>query len=168
MFIDTYNPNLLGIVDISTYPTNYNIVSPTLEITISGFAKQNIAFTPKTLNLFDSNNLGITCEADCITSIPDGIVKVKYSIFPANQYYVEKTFLRTDNFQEQFDSAFLNLDIVECDGELKSVKKRQLDEIYYFLQTAIAAANKGSLQLAVNLYQKASKQLEKFNSKNHG
>ncbi len=168
MFIDTYNPKLLGIVDISTYPTNYPIVSPTLEITISGFAKQNIVFIPKTLNLFDSNNLGITCELECTNPVPDGIITVKYSIFPANQYYVEKTFLRTDNFQESFDSAFLNLDIVECDGELKSIKKRQLDEIYYFLQTAIAAANKGSLQLSINLYQKASKMLEKFNSRNNG
>lgn len=167
LLIDTHNPYLLGIVDISEYPTNYNIVSPTVQITVSGFATVNLAITPKSLNLFNSDNLGISCGTDCKVPISDGIITIKYSIFPANVYNVEKTFLRTDNFQERLDSAFMSLDIGECDGELKSSKKRQLDEIYYFLQMSIAAANKGSLQLSTNLFQKANKMLEKFNNKNN-
>ena len=166
MMIDTHNPALLGIVDISKYPTGFNIVSPSIEITVGGFNNKVLTFVPSSLNLFDSNDLGVTCDAECTVAIPDGVVKIKYSVYPALTHSVSKTFFRTDILQEKLDSAFMSLDIVECDGELKSSKKRALDEIYYFLQMAIAASNKGSLQLALNLYQKADKQLTKFINNN--
>lgn len=162
MMLDTHNPKLLGIVDISTYPAGFNIVSPSLEVRVSGFSSKVLGFTPNSLNIYNSNDLGLTCDLDCTLPLPDGVVYVKYSIYPAHDRFVEKTFFRTDQIQEKFDAAFMSLDIAECDNVIKAAQKKALDEVYYYIQMSIAAANKGSLQLALNLYQKADKLLTKF------
>lgn len=162
LLVETYSPYTVSVADFSTYPTNYTPVSPTIQVTATGFPKVTLDFTPKSINVFTSENFGVTCAGEPLVKLPDGIYKLHYTINPATTYSVEKTFLKTDIIQELFDSAFMKLDMMVCDEALKKQQKVELDTIYYFIQGAIAAANKCAEQQALTLYNKAFKMLTNF------
>lgn len=164
ILLDTHNSYTFAVGDISTYPTGYNVNSPTLEISPPSFNSVNLAFTHSSINIYNAYNLGISKieESSELTPLPDGIYRLKYSIFPAYKYNVEKTFLRTDVIQEKFDRAFLATDIMNCDGDLKKRDAKLLREINFNLQGAIAAANNCANKLALQLYQRANEQIDAF------
>lgn len=161
----TFDSKLLAIIDISKYPSGFNIVSPTLSIVIPGYPEKQFLFTPQTLNVYNSYTLKISCSAENCTlvDLPDGIYIVKYAINPAYKYNVTKTFLRVDQLYQKFDEHFLSLELFTCDGQLKRNKQMILDDAEFYIQGAIAAANRCSNNLAIELYKKASKLLDKLN-----
>jgi hypothetical protein len=162
LLIDTHSAKSIGIADFSQYPTGYSIVSPTLEIVASGFPPVTIPFTTNSINIFTSSNLNITCVGGELDDLPDGIYTIKYSIAPAYEHNVTRTFLRIEHIQEKFDTAFMKLDILQCDGPLRHQKEEELNSIYYYIQEAIACANKCAPELALKLYKKADKMLNYF------
>jgi hypothetical protein len=121
-----------------------------------------LPFVPNTHNVFNSGNLQLTGPSDPLVSLPDGLWTFKYSVFPNNQYFVEKSFFRIDNLQENFDRAFLTLDMMECDLAVKEQHKLELDSIYFMIQGAIAAGNNCMTDVANRLYLTAAKALNKF------
>lgn len=160
LVIPTYDTRLLGISDVSTYPSPP--VAPTIEIDIPSFGIVSLPFTPEEFNIFNSTIFGITDVGDDLVPLPDGVYKIKYSIFPAYENYVEKTILRVDKLMEKFDTAFMNLDMMECDMAIKKQDKVQLNSIYYFISGAIAAANNCAIDTANKLYNQADKMLNNF------
>lgn len=162
LLIDTHSPYSIGIADFSQYPSNYNIVSPTLEISGTSFAPVTITFVPNSINVYTSENLNITCVGAELQPLPDGIYTVKYSIAPAYQNNVTKSFLRVDTLLEKFDSAFLKLDLNQCDGPIRKQRQEELDTINYFIQEAIAAANQCATELSMKMYRKADAMLTNF------
>lgn len=166
LVIDIANSFNLGIADISVYPTGFNIVSPHLQITPPGYKAVIVEFTPRSLNLFDSEALGITCDGETKVKIPDGLYTIKYTITPAYTYYVEKTFFKVDNLLEHLDALFIGLDLTACDDSLNEKDTRKLNEINMYIQFAIACANKCANSYAIDSYQKAVKLINKY-SKSH-
>lgn len=162
LLVENYSPYTLTIADFSTYPTGYTPVSPTMQITPTGFPTVTLDFTPQANNTYTSENLGMSCVGTPLVKLLDGIYKLKYTINPAYQYFVEKTILKVDNIQEKFDTAFMTLDMMQCDEAIKKQRKVELDTIYYFIQGAIAAANKCADQVALRLYGQANRMLDNF------
>jgi len=162
LLIDTHNSMSVGISDFSQYPTGFSIISPSLEITAPGFVPVNVTFEPNSINIYTSQNIGITCSGEQNVELPDGIYNVKYTISPAYKYFVERTFIRVDKLQEKFDTAFMKLDIMQCDGPLRKQREEELDTINFYIQGAIAAANKCAGELAMKFYRKADKMLNYF------
>lgn len=158
--LNTYNSNVLSVADVSFYPLNYQVNNPYIEITPPGFPKATVIFNPKALNVFNSLTLG-TSEG-CIVPLPDGIYQIRYSIQPNYQIFVEKSYLRIDQLMEKYDSAFLKLDINECDTKIKNMLRIRLEEIEWYIQSAMAAANKCNDKLAFELFTKANKFLDKL------
>lgn len=159
ILIDTHNCYTMGVADISQYPANYNIVSPTIQIIIPSNEYTTLQFTAQSVNIFNSTSIGLTCDDDDLEPLPDGIYQFKYTINPANLYYVEKTILRTDALQQKYDNAFLKLDM-DCNADYED--KRALLDISLYIGEAIAAANKCALDLSTRMYNKASKLLDQF------
>lgn len=153
--MDLHSPNLLGIADMSSYSANWNIVSPTLELSVPGYDKKFIPFTPKALQVLNSTTIGITCDDECVKELPDGVYQMRYSIYPAYKYFVDKTFLRVEKLYEKFDSYFLSLEL-DC-KTASSTQRKQLEEVELYIQGAIAAANNCATKLALELYSKADK-----------
>ena len=163
VYMDTHRADSFAIGDVSTYPTGFIKVNPTLEITVPGFAPKSIAFTPSSIQVYNSNTLGITCD-DCEHSnLPDGIYKVKYTLNPAYQYHVERSFMRTNIIYSKLDSYFLKLDFIQCDLAIRDAQKKVLDTIEFFIEGAIAAADKCMDAKAMELYNTANEMLDKFN-----
>lgn len=166
LVIDTHNVLTLGIADSSVYdgvPT-----SPTIEITVPGFAVISLPFVPNDFNLFNSTTLGLSPIGDPVQPLPDGIYYLKYSVAPAVTNFVEKTIMRVEQIQEKFDSAFMKLDMMQCDLAIKQQSKVELNSIYYFIQGSIAAANNCAIETSNKLYIQANKMLNNFIKNNCG
>jgi len=163
--VPTHNSFLLGVLDASVYVTTP--VSPTIEINIPGFGDVLLPFVPNELNVFTSTTLGIT-EINCDQALPDGIYRIKYSIAPAYENYVEKSIMRIDKLQEKFDNAFLQLDLMECDRAIKKQASVDLNTINFYIQGAIASANNCSEYEAIRLYNQADSMLDRFLKSNCG
>lgn len=167
LVVETYSQYALSISDFSQYPPNYTPVSPTIQITPPGFPTVTLEFTPNAINNFSSADLGINfLPSSDKSKLPDGIYTAKYTINPALQYHVEKTWIRVNQLQEMFDSAFMKMDMMECDNAIKKQAKIELDSIYYFIQGAIAAANQCAEKEALKMYNQAEKMLTKFITNN--
>ena len=162
LVLDTHNAYTIGIADLSQYPTGFPIVAPTLQIAPPGFPTVALPFTASSMSILNSENLGLSIAGQDQVKLPDGIYRIKYTITPANIHFIEKTFMRTDAIQERFDNAFMTADFSCADRHFSKAQRDKLDEIYFLIQEAIAAANKCANTLAMNLYNQASKLLDRF------
>lgn len=165
--LPTYNVYNMAVVDNSTYPTDPPVISsPTIQITVPNFGLVTLDFEEQETNVFNSTDLGITVAgSEC--ALPDGIYTIHYSIAPHySPYYVEKTILRVDKLQEKFDSAFMQLDLMECDKAIKDQSFKNLMSIYFFIQGAIAAANNCATVKSEQLYSLADTSLDRIISGN--
>lgn len=160
--LPSYSPALLAVADISQYPTGFNISTPTIEITPPGFLMESIAFVPQTIQIYNADTLGISCDGCIDTALPDGIYSMKYSVNPAYLYFVVKTFLRVDKLIEKHDRAYLKLDILQCDMTYKREQRMELDYIWADINGAIASANQCANKQAMDLYNRASRRLDSF------
>lgn len=165
LVVPTYNTLTLGIADASVYVGVPS--SPSIEISIPGFSKVNLPFIPNDFNIFNSASLGLS-DAGVNNPLPDGVYTLKYTNAPAFQNYVEKTIIRVEQLQEKFDAAFMKLDMMECDGAIRTQSKVELNSIYFFIQGAVAAANNCAVDTANKLYAQASKMLSNFTKNNCG
>jgi len=164
LILETHDLRTLGIADYSQYPIGFVPVNPTIEIIAPSFPVSTKTFVPNSLNLYNSNDVGITCVTnDCfLTNLPDGYWQVKYSISPAQTYSVTKNFMRTNLLLQRFGEAFLSLDLDHCDLGTKEQDMRMIDEINYYIQTSIAAGNQCNPKLAIDTYNIADQMLKKF------
>ena len=168
LVIPTYNTLTLGLLDYSTYPTEPPIVvSPTIEINIPGFGLVYKDFNVQGITIINSYDLGLSSIDESIT-IPDGIYKLKYSIAPAYDNYVEKSIMRADKIQEKFDNAFMKLDLMECDLALKKQSSVYLNTVNFLIQGSIAAANNCAETQSYKLYNQADRMLDNFMKNNCG
>jgi hypothetical protein len=162
LVIPTYNVQTLGIADASTYPPAPPVSAPTIEIDVPGFGLVSLPFNINDFNIYTSASLGITAVGDPLLPIPDGVYYIKYSVAPAYQNFVQKTIMRVDQLQEKFDSAFMKLDMMECDAAIRKQQMVDLNSIYYFIQGSIAAANNCAVDTANKLYNQANRMLNQF------
>lgn len=168
LVIPTYSKYTLGVADASTYPTNPPAVSSaTIEVTVPGFGTIFKPFSVQDFNVFTTSNLGISDVGDQ-QPLPDGVYRLKYSVAPAYENYVEKSIMRTEQLQEKFDEAFMKLDMMECDRAIKTQAKVSLSSINFFIQGAIAAANNCAEIEATKLYNQATMMLDNFVKNNCG
>ena len=171
LVIPTYNTKTLGIADNSSYPTPPPaVLSPSIDITVPGFGVvPALPFNMEDFNVYTSSTLGITAVGDPLLPLPDGIYTFKYQAqYDSVWYEVTKSIMRVDKLQEKFDSAFMKLDMMECDKAIKTQAKVDLNTIYFFVQGAIAAANNCAVIEAEKLYTTADKMLNRFIGANCG
>lgn len=161
---DSHDDKLLVIGDASTYPTNFNIVSPTLGITIPGYPEKQIEFNAQNINIYNSNSLKITCNVDVcdLEPLPDGVYTIKYAIVPAYKYNVTKSFFRVDRLYQKFDEKFLTVETLTCDSQMKRNLNMMIDDAEFYIKGAISAANKCANKVAMEWYRKASAILDKI------
>lgn len=156
--VNTYNKDTLGVADLSLYqvsPTN-----PSLEITPPGFNKVSLVFTPSSINTYGANHLLIGNEGD---PLPDGIYTLKYSVSPNTINFVEKSFIRTDKIECQYDKLLLAIDNgCTCDLAIIPRLKWELRNVKLLIEGAIAATNLCDIKAAYNMYSKAVVQIKKI------
>jgi hypothetical protein len=163
IILDTHSSLTLAVGDVSVYPSTFSISTPTIEITVPSYPMISLPFVASSVQVYNSTTLGITTGTNCDNiALPDGLYSIKYSVYPAYLYYVEKTFLRVDKLMAKWDEAYLKLDLFQCDQAIKFQEQQTLDLIEDYISGAIAASNQCVNKLAVELYTKANSLLDKF------
>lgn len=166
LVFDTHDLSTLAIADASVYPSGFMVINPSLQIIPPSYPVVTLPFTNGSLNLFSSNDIGISCNPiGCACELPDGYWDFKYTISPAQTYFKEIGFMRTEQLQKKFQEAFLSLDLDHCDETVRDQDMRELDEINYYVQCSISAGNKCNPKLALDLYHIAWRMLERFLNK---
>lgn len=161
--VETHNPGILAVADVSTYSSGKNIESPFVEISPPGLDKVGLSFTARSVNIFNSSSLKLTGDGVKPAPLPDGIYKIRYSIRPEYEHFVERSILRITALKERFDLVFLQSDPF-CGSSRENEKmQRKLDTISFYMQYAISAAATCNDKLAMDLHRKAAKLLDKFN-----
>jgi len=142
LVINTFDVNTLGVADTSIYDSYPPVVvAPTMSITIPGYTSPvAIPFIPDDFNVYNSATLGLS-TLPTLNPLPDGVYYLVYTVNPALTYHVEKNIMRTARIQEKFDSAFMKLDMMECDNAIRTQSKVVLSSINFMIQGSIAAAN---------------------------
>ena len=166
LVLPTYNKNTLGVNDASTYASAPASVS--LVVTPPGFDAVTLSFTASELNVFDSEDLEISDAGETLVALPDGVYKMVYSIIPEAADAITKYVMRIEQIQEKFDAAFMKLDMMECDGAIKTQSKIDLMSIYFFIQGAVSAANNCAITESNKLYTSANNMLTYFIRNNCG
>jgi len=161
LFLDSHSCYSMVVADISTYPSDFNIVSPTIEITTPSGEYVTLPFTAKSVNIYDSLALHLTCDGDDLEPLPDGIYQFKYTITPATDYFITKTIIRTNTIQESLDNAYMKLDM-DCSGSKED--EVIIQDIEYTIKESIAAANSCAQDLSMKLYRIANNKLSRFNN----
>lgn len=163
--IDMHDPRFLGVLDLSKIPAGFTVVSPSIEIEPPQFSKSINLHSFNVLTAFNSSSLNITCEDENgqVANLPDGLWNIKISVAPAFQYFAEKSFMRVDAILLAWEKALLKSDIKEKDLSVSKQDKIYLDDIKFFIDGSVAAANQCDYNRAVQLYDLAKSLLDKYN-----
>lgn len=163
LVVPVYNLYTIAVIDNSIYEESVVYTNPTLSITIPGFDPIDLPFAINTTNVFNSQDLGLSLEGEELQKLADGVYELKYAVTNVELVtFVEKSIIRIEKLQEKFDNAFMQLDMMQCDGKLKKQAKVELMSIYFFIQGAVAAANSCDTIGANTLYKKADQLLDYF------
>ena len=163
--LDSHNPKLLAVADVSKFPTGFLPVNATIEITPPSFPTSLHVHSFNNLAMFSTNTLNITCVEDYsqLPDLADGLWNIKITVAPSHKYFVEKSFFRVDSLVHKWQKALISTDIKECDQSVKKQDKLALDDINFFIQGAVAAANECDYNRATQLYDLANTLLKSFN-----
>jgi hypothetical protein len=162
VILDTHDIRVMNVADASTYPDDPPVVdNPTLKISPPGFLPAYTIFKVGSNNFITSDLLELS-EDDVHNPLPDGVYQITYSITPSDTNFVTINFMRVDVLMEKFDSAFMKLDMMECDMAIKKQAKVELESIEILIHGAQVAANKCAFNEAYELYNKAHCMLERM------
>lgn len=164
IILPTHNTFHIAIGDASFFPDGWNVSTPTLEVTPPAYPMVSLEFVEGGLQIYNSQTLGIGCNipTDCQeVELPDGVYEIKYTIYPAYKYFVVKKFLRVEKLYSLLDGAFMSFDLA-CSTGQKEADRKVIEEIEFYIQGAIAAANKCATDDAMVKYNKAKRMVDTF------
>lgn len=127
---DTYNDEILRIIDTSLYAEDLPVTCGLLQITSPGFSVPVQIELSENFNLvLNACTLGIQLT-DCLSElqpIPDGIYTIKYTVAPADLVYVEYKHMRVTQILNDYHKALGKIELKGCDPE--DCVKDQLKEL---------------------------------------
>ncbi len=125
----TNNCKILKIVDNSIYNPDITVENAILEVTVPGY-NCPVVFnvTPGFVLLLNSSTLNIAVAATyaALLPLPEGIYKIKYSIKPNNQLFIEYDYLRNcQQFQRYVVACctFFDKKCTFCDNDVIRLRK---------------------------------------------
>lgn len=161
-FINTQDPKYLMLGDLSEYL--FIEGKPAIvQITLPGYTEP-LEFTwhKKHTNVFNSNNLRITCLNNCgkqdYADLPDGIYKAKVIASP-DKFNKERYYLKTDQFELELSK--IRLDKFLKDGFTEVLKKWSSD-VEILITAAKDAIRDGKIETAKRFFDEAKSILNKY------
>ena len=168
--LDTLNPKIFRVVDITVYNENLIIDFPTLDITLPGFSTSvrfdETLIVPKAISNFNACNLQIqTNQCDSAPlDLPDGIYVIRYSVSPNDIVYVEYNHLRVSILMNTYFRHLCDIPLAEVEPNNDVVDRlEELQKIRSYIDAA-----KAKVEIAheptkgMDLYNYAKKLLDKF------
>ena len=176
-FLETSNPRIFKISDVSVYNSLLAATCPELLITVPGF-QYSASIDPSELTqgfnlVLTACKLGIQIQ-NCDSKnedIPDGIYAIKYSISPNEFVYVEYNYFRTTQLNNRLQKVRCDLDANTCyKDEEQQQKFLKIREVSDYIAAAKASLEDchHDVKKATSFYNLAKSLLEKLDCKNCG
>jgi hypothetical protein len=172
---ETACENIIRILDASVYGTGLDIDCPRLDIYLPGFSlpiyysPDPDAIPPKTLEPgfiknFSTADLGITGNDQPLSTFPDGLYTIKYSVSPNDTVYVQYYHLRTTNLVNTYYREICKVQLQACEPTAEQHQRmHDLRYIKMYVDAAKAKAEYCNAPVqAVEMYQYAEKLLAKY------
>lgn len=168
LFVDiphTNNPYVIKLMDSSIYATDLPIDCERLDVYFPGFeVPKYITVTSGFSVNLNAVDLKLQLVGDeNMIRLPDGLYRIKYSVSPNEQVYVEYYHLRVTEMMNDYYKVLSTLIVTDCENTAKLLELRN---IKLFIEGAKAQAeivHADSLSVAMLDY--ASNRLRKFKSK---
>lgn len=161
--VPTYEIYTLIIADSSDWKYLVNNES-VVGITLPGSKKEILhTFKKKSLNIFNSNNLGLSCLKECdeqeYISIPDGMYTI--TLYSSSEYARKsKKYFKTDNLQLELDKEKVKVGFeFKQDNELII---KYLNKTQFFIDAVHSATRIGDTVKAQHYFEIAQKLLNDF------
>ena len=165
---DLRDSSAIAIVDLSSYVTIPTSGQYALQITPPGYETTNVTFTPGTVNIYHCADLGVTCNPQGCTPLPDGIYEVVYSVHSLSNgiISIDQKFIKIDTIKCKFQHAFLQVDLnCGCQDQMYWKYMNELRSIKMYIDGSVAICNTGNYRLSFEYYNKALKMLDKLKTK---
>lgn len=168
--LDTCNVKTLRVADSSWYNKKITVECGSLEVTPPGYANAVAFNVDKEFSLvLNSSNLKLKKSKvfSDLGPLPDGVYKIRYSIKPNEDLWVEYEYLRVDSLIKSYMEQLADLRVQPCEmnSELKR-KIRDLKEIRVYIDAAKAEVEfRHNRQRGIDLYEFANKLLKQFGKK---
>lgn len=162
--LETNNPKIIALLDLSNYLTVPN--KPLLFVTLPGFTGHvEIPYIPRSIITLNSDDLKLTeeCDYDDLADLPDGVYQIRMAVCPYDELHSKKCWLKTTNFDCQFQDILLNYE--NCDCLDQSKLKETILDVDILIQSAKAEINRCNIDKAVSKYRTALKKLENLEKK---
>lgn len=170
-FPDTGNVKTFRVTDGSNYNHKIKVECPILEITPPGYSSAvSFNVVQGFSTVLNSSNLNISKVKaySKLQPLPDGVYKIKYSIKPNESLWIEYNYLRINKFVKDYNTELCALKLQACepDNEVK-LQLKKLREIDTYIKAAkIEVEDCGNIIRGLELYEYATKLLNKFQSSN--
>ena len=165
---DSNNPKIFRLIDDSEYNPNIAVCDATLEITPPGFQCSTV-FTVQpyfnvVLNASILNILKVKSYKS-LADLPDGTYRIKYSISPNDQLFVEYDYFRTVKLMEKYSKIVCGLLDKKRDYTVREFDdiKQEILWIYQLIQSSkfkVEICN--DCDKGIELYNEASHLLNKY------
>lgn len=164
--LDINNTKTIVFLDASSYMEAP--VSPILQVIPPGANRYYVAqIQPSQINALDSLSLGMSdfLGTSCPMDFPDGVYQFSYKIQPYNFYCVSKYVLRTTMLERTIQNIYCSIDITCCSlDDIAAIKKDLLD-VYIFLESGKANAALGYADKASKDFSLACKKVDRITTK---
>ncbi len=161
------DPKHIVVFDLSDYMESPK--QPVLKITLPGYIKPVfLPFRKDNINKYNSNDLQPRKDCLDLFDLPDGIYKISYHIYPHEEEYIEKYYLKTSIFDKSYSQFLLSLEVSDCSIKQDREIKYDLMEADLFIETAKAHVEEGNIKTASEFYRKATELLSKLSKKLKG
>lgn len=165
--LDTKSLKTFRVADSSWYNKKIKIECATLEITPPGVADAVIFNVTKNFStVFNSSNLKLKRARvySDLQPLPDGIYKIKYSIRPNEDLWVEYDYMRNDSLLHSYYEEMCKIKLQACPATKEQTKVlKDLNEIKTYIdQSKIEVEFCGNRKRGVELYDYANKLIGRY------
>lgn len=161
--VPTYEIYTLIIADSSDWKYLVNNES-VVGITLPGSKKEILhTFKKKSLNIFNSNNLGLSCVKECgeqeYVPIPDGMYTI--TLYSSSEYAKNtKKYFKTDSLQLELDKEKVKIGFEFKENDELAIK--HLNKTQFFIDCTHSATRIGDIVKAQHYFEIAQKLLNDF------
>jgi hypothetical protein len=165
--VNTHSVKTMRIMDASWYNKKITVECGTLEVIPPGYTSPIIFNVDKGFStVLNSSNLKLKKAKvySDLQPLPDGVYRIKYSIKPNTEIWVEYEHLRIENLIKSINESKCDIKLKACDPDKDTqIKINRLNKIETYLKYAkIEVEYCGNRKRGLVLYDYAQELLGKF------
>lgn len=163
--LEDNDPKTITLFDKSTYIGTPEL--PLVQVTMPGFTGHvNFAYIPSTVISITSDSLNLTYNSSlgATADLPDGVYQIALKNCPYDEFFLNKCYLKTSQFNRSFECFLRSMDNCSCCKDDQKIKEEIID-IEILILSAKAEVSICNIGGATTKFNAAVKKLTNLNKK---